>query len=86
MINSNAYEASNINEKDAKERIEQENRRKRLLESAGPLRIHLYNLTESVGFNGFILTVIILNTAILCALTYDVVAVRAGNNISAIYS
>lgn len=78
MKSSNAYEASTINEKEAKERIELENRRKRLLEQAGPLRLHLYNLTESVGFNGFILTVIILNTTILCALTYDVVAVRAG--------
>lgn len=58
--------------------MEQENRRKRLLETAGPVRRHLYNLTESVAFNGFILTVIILNTTIMCALTFEAVSVRAG--------
>ncbi|XP_022081596.1 cation channel sperm-associated protein 1-like isoform X1 [Acanthaster planci] len=75
---AHAFEAANINDQETLDLLAQEQRRQKVLRSAGTFRRHMYDLTESLAFNGFILGVILLNTGIMCALTYDTVAVRAG--------
>ncbi|XP_038046707.1 cation channel sperm-associated protein 1-like [Patiria miniata] len=75
---AHTFEAANINDKEALDLLALEQRRQKVLRSAGAFRRHMYNLTESIAFNGFILSVILLNTGIMCALTYDIVAVRVG--------
>ena len=79
MESSHAYEAHTINWKEAQEEKALKERQQKVLQSAGPFRRHMYALTESMFFNGIILVVILLNTAVLCALTFNVVVVRAGN-------
>ena len=76
---SHAYEANTINWKEAQEEKELKKRQQKVLQSAGTFRRHMYDLTESMFFSAFILAVILLNTAILCALTFNIVVVRAGN-------
>ncbi len=78
MKSAHAYEAHTINWKEDQEEREMKKRQQKVLRSAGTLRKHIYDLTESIIFNAFILVVILLNTAILCALTFNIVAVRAG--------
>ncbi|XP_072030492.1 cation channel sperm-associated protein 1-like [Amphiura filiformis] len=78
MKSAHAYEAHTINWKEDQEEIEMKKRQEKVLRSAGTFRKHMYNLIESMFFNAFILVVILLNTAILCALTFNMVVVRVG--------
>ncbi|XP_071486889.1 cation channel sperm-associated protein 1-like [Diadema antillarum] len=78
MQSAHAFQANNINMQEDQEEEEMQARRNKVLRQAGFLRRQLYDLTESTLFNGFIMTVILLNTVILCALTFSVVQVRAG--------
>ena len=78
LQSAHTFEAANLNDKDALEQMALELRKKKVLSTAGTFRLHMYDLTESIAFNGLILGVILLNTGIMCALTYDTVAVRAG--------
>ena len=79
LQSAHAFEAAGLNDKETREKLALELRKKKILNTAGTFRLHMYDLTESIAFNGLILGVILLNTGIMCALTYDTVAVRAGN-------
>ncbi|XP_071789884.1 cation channel sperm-associated protein 1-like [Asterias amurensis] len=78
LQSAHAFEAAGLNDKETREQLALELRKKKILNTAGTFRLHMYDLTESIAFNGLILGVILLNTGIMCALTYDMVAVRAG--------
>ncbi|XP_071962022.1 cation channel sperm-associated protein 1-like [Antedon mediterranea] len=75
---NNVFETVKINDKEELEMMEKEMRKRKLLQNASPFHKMMYEFTESMLFNGFIMVVILMNTAILCALTYEIVAVRLG--------
>ncbi|XP_033115838.1 cation channel sperm-associated protein 1-like [Anneissia japonica] len=75
---ANVYESVKINDKEEQEILKKELKKKKRLENASPFHKLMYDFTESMLFNGFIMFVILLNTVILCALTYEIIAVRIG--------
>ncbi|XP_070576710.1 sodium channel protein type 11 subunit alpha-like isoform X2 [Ptychodera flava] len=71
------YDTATVN-KDKEDEKEKKKRAMHLITSASPFRRHMYVFIESMSFSGFILVVILLNTAMLCALTFNEVQVKFG--------
>ncbi|XP_077868092.1 cation channel sperm-associated protein 1-like [Saccoglossus kowalevskii] len=75
---NHGYEAATIVKQDEEEAQKKELRTREIFATAGVIRRCMYTFIESAFFNGFILTIILLNTGILCALTFSEIQTRFG--------